>query len=292
MQKIFDKLTPANYLQFFQIARYSGLLISGIFLAKFGVPIHTIGQYEYILFLSGLVSFFWIGGIFQTLLSDYHSSSNKSKLLKNVCDTITSFGIFSATLIFLYFTFIEKQNNFDVFSRLIICSFILLNTITFYNENYFLIKEQYKKLAMYALGNFSIQLVAILTVLLFSPTLNNFALALFIVALWKFGILLKNLKDEKQSFGLRIDKELIKTSSPLIAGLLISGSADYIDSFLVIHFFGNKSYAIFKYGAKEFPLTLLLANSLSAAMVFQISRSETIEDGLKELKNQASRLMH
>lgn len=292
MQRIFNKLTIANYLQFFQIARYAGLFLSGVLLAKFGVPLPIIGQYEFILFLGGLVSFFWVGGIYQTLLSTYHNESDKKGLLSKTINSQFFLGFISSLIVIIYLFATKNANFSDSTTIILIGVYLLLNTITFFNEHYYLIKENTNKLTIYALGNFCIQLVAILIVTITNPTILNFTIAFVGISVWKTIVLLYNLRMEKIQLGIKPDWPFLKLCSPLILGLLISGSADYIDSFLVIHFFGNESFAIFKYGAKEFPLSLLLANSLSLAMVSQIAKQENSETGLQELKQQSTRLMN
>lgn len=292
MRRIVDKLTPANFLQFFQIARYSGLLLSGIILAKAGITVRVIGLYEFVLFLSGLVSFFWIGGIFQTVLSEYHQSNDKKDLLQTTFNTILSLGLISSLLVAIVFFIFYEHDEYDYSTIAIIGIFLFLNTITFFNEHYYLLKEKYIKLSLYAAGNFSIQLAAILIAVISGGSFKQLLNALFFVAIWKFFILIYNLVNEKITVRLYPDLAFLKLCSPLIAGLLISGSAEYIDSFLVLHFYGNESYAIFKYGAKEFPLSLILANSLSAAMVVQLSKSEVTTESLSVLKSQSSRLMN
>ncbi|MFN5346114.1 MAG: lipopolysaccharide biosynthesis protein [Bacteroidota bacterium] len=292
MKQLFNKLTIANYLQFFQVARYAGLFLSGVILAKFGVALPIIGQYEFILFLGGLVSFFWIGGIYQTLLTSYHHESDKKGLLSKTISSQFFLGIISSVIAVLYLLIFDKSLNFGYPTIILIGVYLLLNTLTFFNEHYYLIKENTNKLTLYAIGNFCIQILAITIVVLTVPNSKNFALALVAISLWKTLVLLYNLRFEKINFRFTPDWPFLKACSPLIFGLLISGSADYIDSFLVIHFFGNEAFAIFKYGAKEFPLSLLLANSLSLAMVSQIAKQENQHLALEELKQQSTRLMN
>ncbi len=292
MQQLINKLTIANYLQFFQISRYAGLFISGVLLAKFGVPLPIIGQYEFILFTSAVVSFFWVGGIYQTLLSNYHHESDKKGLLSKVISTQLFLGLIAATIAIIYLFTAHVTNNFDNVTILLIGVYIMLNTITFFNEHYYLIKENTSKLSLYAIGNFCIHLLSIIVVILTSPTITNFAYALVAVSLWKSLVLISNIRTEKIRITFKPDWSFLKLCSPLILGLLISGSAEYIDSFLVLHFFGSESFAIFKYGAKEFPLSLLLANSLSLAMVSQIAKQDNLKIGLEDLKQQSSRLMN
>ena len=292
MQRILNKLTIANYLQFFQISRYAGLFLSGVLLAKCDVPLPIIGQYEFILFLGGLLSFFWVGGIYQTLLSNYHNESDKKGLLSKTISTLFFLGTLSALIAIIYLITTKNSYNLDYPTILLIGFYLLLNTLTFFNEHYYLIKENTTKLTLYAIGNFCIQVLAVTIVILTSPTVMNFTIAFIGIALWKSIVLFYNLKSEKIQFRFKPDWTFLKLCSPLILGLLISGSADYIDSFLVIHFFGSESFAIFKYGAKEFPLSLLLANSLSLAMVSQIAKQEKKEIAFQELNQQSSRLMN
>ena len=51
-------------------------------------------------------------------------------------------------------------------------------------------------------------------------------------------------------------------------------------------------FAIFRYGAKEFPLSLLLANALSTALIPTLSGSNQLEEGMTMLKEKSKRLMH
>ena len=50
-------------------------------------------------------------------------------------------------------------------------------------------------------------------------------------------------------------------------------------------------FATFRYGAKEFPLTLLLANGLSNALLPKFSTREGMHDALEILKKKSGRLM-
>ena len=79
---------------------------------------------------------------------------------------------------------------------------------------------------------------------------------------------------------------------PLIISYLIGGSADYIDGLMTTHFFGPEVFAIFRYGAREFPLSLLLANALSTSMIPVLRESSTINHKLGDLKVHSARLMN
>jgi O-antigen/teichoic acid export membrane protein len=60
----------------------------------------------------------------------------------------------------------------------------------------------------------------------------------------------------------------------------------------VLNKFNADTFAIFRYGAKEFPLVLLMANALSTAMTNEFSVKENQTAALKMLRNKTTRLMH
>ena len=67
-------------------------------------------------------------------------------------------------------------------------------------------------------------------------------------------------------------KEHLYLGLPLVITSLISGSAQYIDGIIVSAVYRHpERFARFRYGAKEFPLALMLANGLSSAMLPEFS---------------------
>jgi O-antigen/teichoic acid export membrane protein len=51
-------------------------------------------------------------------------------------------------------------------------------------------------------------------------------------------------------------------------------------------------FAWFRYGAKEFPLVLMLANGLSAAMLSEFSTRERMRESIAKIRAKSKRLMH
>jgi O-antigen/teichoic acid export membrane protein len=91
-----------------------------------------------------------------------------------------------------------------------------------------------------------------------------------------------------------IDKDFLRnflvTAAPLIAGALLSGSAEYLDGLIVSHYFNEQTFAIYRYGAKEFPLVLLLANAFSNGLVPKVSQD--LKAGMAEIRQGSLRMMH
>jgi O-antigen/teichoic acid export membrane protein len=88
-------------------------------------------------------------------------------------------------------------------------------------------------------------------------------------------------------------KEHLYLGLPLIATTLISGSAQYVDGTIISsHFKDEATFAIFRFGAKEFQLVIMLATGLSTALLSEFSTREKMKDSLIMLKVKSKKLMH
>ena len=88
-------------------------------------------------------------------------------------------------------------------------------------------------------------------------------------------------------------KEHLYMGTPLILTSLISGSAQYIDGVIVSAVYRDPAmFAWFRYGAKEFPLVLMLASGLSNAMLPEFSTRSRMKESLAKIKVKSKKLMH
>jgi len=94
-------------------------------------------------------------------------------------------------------------------------------------------------------------------------------------------------------FSFDFIKEHLYLATPLIITTLISGSAQYIDGVIISSLYKDpKMFVLFRYGAKEFPLVLMLANGLSIAMLSEFSTRERMKESLELIKVKSTKLMH
>ena len=80
----------------------------------------------------------------------------------------------------------------------------------------------------------------------------------------------------------------IKVGIPFFLIAFIGYGMDFIDGFLVVHYFDTEKFPVFKYGARELPFSSLLMNALSVALIPKMVDIEQL--GL--LKSKADRHMH
>lgn len=282
--------------QFFTLSRFAGFFLVGILLAKSGIGLKTIGHYETLMFFSGAISFFWVAGILNSMLVSYVPvTGKKDSFLFTVFIllSIISLLVFIITRSFSssFANLLSADNHLPYFN--LFGLFILLNNPTFLIEYLFLVFKNEKALQRYAIINFILQVIAvILPVYLFHSLFYSIIALIIFSAIKIFYLFILLLKYSSLKIDFRLLGEHLKFSLPLILSLLASGAGDYIDGFLVTHFFGTESFAIFRYGAKEFPLSLLLANSLSTAMIPAMIGKTNISGGLNELKKRSVNLMH
>jgi len=88
-------------------------------------------------------------------------------------------------------------------------------------------------------------------------------------------------------------KEHFYLGLPLVITTLISGSAQYIDGIIVSAVYRDPGwFAWFRYGAKEFPLALMLANGLNNALLPEFSTRTQMKETLTKIKEKSRNLMH
>ena len=88
-------------------------------------------------------------------------------------------------------------------------------------------------------------------------------------------------------------REHLYLGLPLILTSLISGSAQYTNGIIVSAVYRDPGmFAWFRYGAKEFPLVLMLANGLSNAMLPEFSTRAMMKESLIKVREESKKIMH
>lgn len=278
--------------QVFQIFRFATIFLVGILLTKSHLDVRDIGTYESLIFVAGAVSFFWIAGILNGLISRYDPL--EPGIFHNTAILITLISLVLAGVMYLFgdvFKTLLPPESQSYYPLLII--YVLLNNPTHLNEYILLLKEKTLGLIFYGLAVF-IGYVAAVTFPVFSGYgINEGLYGLMLYSLLKNFYLLYLLKKHCIAFtnrGFIVEHFLF--SVPLMLSMLVSGSADYVDGFLVTTHFGSDAFAIFRYGAKELPLAVLLSGAMSNALVPKFAGKVSSKADFSPLKNESLRLMH
>ena len=286
-------MTPIRALQFFQVLRFGTFFLTGILFAKLGLTTYDIGIYEALLFLGSVLSFFWLSGLTQSLLANYQPKE-KSKEFFNAFLVLVGLSV----LVFIAFRLLITPysfmaNNPEVLYFYGKFSFYLLFIgPSFLSEYMLLLKEKASGLVAYGIVAFGVQLAAVATPIALGYGLEEALLGLVASAALRFivtiGLLLKYAEF---NFDKEFTKQFLITAGPLMAATLLSGSAEYLDGFIVSKYFDEGTFAVYRYGAKEFPLVLLLANAFSNGMVPKVAQLG-VQQAVQTIRKESLRLMH
>jgi O-antigen/teichoic acid export membrane protein len=303
--KLIDNISG---LQLFQLMKPVIFLIISIVFTKRSLThlsIDQIGQWEMFMFIAGLITFWWVTGIIQSLLPLYHRNRTYRKLGDN--GTTKSPEIFNAFLllcIFSLFFFVlghTLKNNFSVFHYSgnvpyinLLLLYILLSSPVCLIEYIYLLNNRSYRIFQYGLYTFTAQLVLIIVPLLFGKDIiwSIYGLLAITGIRWIWLIILLRRYTEMR-ISIEFMKEHLYLGTPLILTTLISGSAQYTDGVIVSAVYRDPAmFAWFRYGAKEFPLVLMMANGLSAAMLSEFSTRERMKESVAKIRAKSKRLMH
>lgn len=300
--KLIDNITG---LQLFQLMKPVIFLIISIIFTKSHLTRAEIGQWEMFMFLAGLVTFFWVTGIIQSLLPLYHRNKTFRKIGDN--GSAKSPEVFNAFLLLCFFSLLffalghSIKNNFSVFHISgnapyinLLLLYILLSSPVCLIEYIYLLNNRAHRIFQYGWITFTAQLLMIIVPVLLDKELIWSIWGLIIISCirWVWLIILLRRYTEIR-ISVEFMKEHLYLATPLILTSLISGSAQYTDGVIVSAVYRDPGmFAWFRYGAKEFPLVLMLANGLSNAMLPEFSTRERMRESLAKIRAKSKKLMH
>ncbi len=280
-------------------------LIISIVFTKSHLTRAEIGQWEMFMFIAGLLTFFWVTGIIQSLLPLYHRNKTYRKIGDN--GSSKSPEIFNAFLLLCFFSLLffllghSLKNNFSVFHYKgnvqyinLLLLYILLSSPVCLIEYIYLLNNRSYRIFQYGVYTFTAQLIFIIAPIISGKDIIWSIYGLLVITgfrwIWLI-ILLRRYTEMKIS--VEFMKEHLYLGVPLILTSLISGSAQYTDGIIISAVYKDPAiFAWFRYGAKEFPLVLMLANGLSNAMLPEFSTRERMRESLAKIRVKSKRLMH
>jgi len=289
----------------FHLMKFVIFLIISIVFTKSHLSRAEIGKWEMFIFIAGLISFFWVTGIIQSLLPLYHRNRTYRKIGDN--GTGKSPEIFNAFLLLCFFSLLffllghTIKNNFSVFHFSgnvpylnLLLLYILLSSPVCLIEYIYLLNNRAHRIFQYGLYTFAAQLVLIIAPVLMGKDIlwSVYGLLIITGVRWIWLIILLR-RYSQMTVSWKFMKEHLYLGTPLILTTLISGSVQYIDGVIVSAVYRDPAiFAWFRYGAKEFPLALLLANGLSSAMLPEFSTRSMMRQSLQKIKVKSKKLMH
>ena len=291
------QLGKLGSFQLFHLMRQlTGILIA-IFLAKSTLAIGIISTYEKLIYIGFALSFFWVAGLIQGMLALYPEKEESGKRI----------FIFNAYLLFLGLSVLvyllslafestisqvfTSNASIPYFGWFIL--YMCLNWPTYLLENFFLLQDKPNRILQFGGFAFGGYLIAISLPVILAWNLKWIFINLVVLAGLKHVWLLLYLFREGQ---LVLDGKMIqqwvRVSIPLILYALMGGLNQVFDNWLVNFIFSEdeQAFALFRYGAKELPLTIALANAFSVGLIPEVAQN--LDNALMQIKEKSLRLFH
>ncbi len=289
------RLNTVSAFQFFQLVRYSTLILIGIVFAKSALSQTEIGEYETFNFLAGAVSFFWLTGLLKALLPISSENGNNKTNIFSAFVVIQLFSLLAAAFLYFLQPLFSKflLNGKEIPEIGLMLLFIVFSVPANLVEYFYLLKKKNRSIIVYSLVSFFIQFVLIVVPAIWGKgitmALKGLVLSAVLRYVW-FWVLVLFYAEIR--FSWKFVSEHLKLGGPLVVATLLSGSAQFVDGFIVTSKFDESTFAVFRYGARELPLAMLLANALSNALLSEFSVRERMKENLQKLKTNVSQLMH
>ncbi len=253
------------------------------------------------LFVATLLCSFWINGLIQSFLPLYRSNNTfektegKSPEIFNIFLLVSILSVLTILVLVIFnkplSNVLTKANEIPYFKLVLI--YIFFSSPSFLIEYIYLVRNESLRILKYGVITFFIQFVLISTPAILGYSMEFSIMGLVLISIVRYVWLLILLKKYALfTPSINFIKEHIYVAYPLIISTLLGSSAVYVDSFLVLNKFDTATFAIFKYGAREFPLVLLMANALSTAMIPNFSVKNEIGNALISLRKKSGNLMH
>ena len=288
-------LNSISAFQFYQLVRYATLILMGVVFTKTSITQTEIGEYETFIFIAGAVSFFWLNGLLKALLPLTVTQKNSKSHVFSAFVILQVLSIFAAVFLYLiqpeFSKFLLRGKNIPEIWLLL--AFIIFGVPANLIEYFYLLKKQNAAIVVYSIVSFAAQFLLVALPAIFgygiALALKGLVFSAVLRYIWLWILMIKN---NEINYSQTFVKEHLKLGGPLILATFLSGSAQFVDGFIVTSYFDEETFAVFRYGARELPLAMLLANALSNAMLPEFANKDRLTQNLQKLKTSVTQLAH
>lgn len=276
--------------------QFGTAVLIGILLAKSGLPTGMISVYETLIFIGSLCCFFWIVAGQNTLLQLFPTLGEvqKQRALFNVFLLFTIVAGATGGLLFLTKNIIaQRLTNFAELPYLDwLALFLVFNSPTFLLQIFYLLLKRYRAIVVFGIVSFSLQIMVVVLPVFLGYTLRETMVGLVAWAALKFAwCVFELVRFGKWQLDLKFWRLYLPLVLPLLLFSFIGKGSEYISGLLVTTLFEDeKAFAVFRYGAREFPLGVLMLGALATSLIAETS--ENLDAGLARIKETTRKLSH
>ena len=289
------RLDATGRLQVFNLTGFASTLLTGIFLARSGLPAGDISAYEMLLFLSALVTAFWVGGGQNALLGLYAKLDAPARRGLFFQTFVGFAGASALAAVVLWAAGDALIREFTPFERVDwlpeLALYTVFNPVGYLIHVYYLVLKRERTMLRVGVVNFGLQfLVAVVPVYLGYGLKAVFpGLVALAVLRWMWAAQLA-FRHGTVRASWRTLLPFGAFLLPLVLRDLVARAAQFTDGLLVGRLFEDEAaFAVFHYGARELPISVLVVSALVSTGLLETARDRTA--GLALLRRQSAALM-
>lgn len=231
------------------------------------MSLESVGAFEIIFFTMNLFSFFWIGGVKNSMLSQI--SDQLPERAKAFFSYLVLIGLMSFVFAVIAIIYYQQDSEFPhLYSGILLFFALFFNAPSQLTDVVLYLQKKYQSIVYYSLIVHISQIVIVGVTAYYT---GDWLVVLMSFVVWAFAkwliLIIVFAKTIKVHFDWSNYRIYWSSSMYLILFALIGGCMEYVDGVLVEQYFTKADFAIFKYGAREFPLSLLLVTAISASMM-------------------------
>lgn len=292
-------ISTSRAFQINLVLRQGSMILLSVLLVKNGVSSELIGIFETLMFVGTTISFFWINAFLQGTLTQYASSDEVEKkelkfnifLITNILSIIIFFilWVFKEPFL-LFFTYHAHLPFFDIFTI-----YLLFNLPPFLLESFWIVENKPLSILTYAVLSYTLLPLSIMLPLWLGYGFELSMWGMVAVSLIRYIVLIINvLNNHVFTINPVLIKAFLVLCLPLVGYTFLGGLVTTFSNWIVNWYYeGNKTiFALFRFGAREFPLVLALTTGLSSAVVPLLASTKFKKTDLNLLKNKSVRLWH
>ncbi len=290
----FKGMDSVTAYQGFFLVRYLTSALLSVLIVRSPLAIQDVSFFELWLFFSTMLTSFWSNGIKNGYLASYSRKESLQGealslalffLLQLLSVALLVLLLFASDSIWTLFT-----GQHDMPGKSWLFAYIVFSVPTIITENILFLRREVQQLQSYTVWSNAGQLVSVgLSVWLFGNVTSVFvAMACWSVVKWIYLVTILKW-DYMGSIVWKGILPFFRYALPLIFLMLLGNGMELMDGVLVSRFFDSSVFPVYRYGARELPVSALLFTSLGAAMIPLIQQNGVV---MTDLKARVTRYMH
>lgn len=262
---------PVDTYQMYNIIRFVNNILLSILLVKFGYDQQSISHFEMYLFLLAAINGIWSYGLKSAFLSKIESNSSReiTNFFTKLWSLFNVMGVLSGVFYWMWSDTIHTvlTGGYTFSMGLVFGLILIFSGPIILIEHYYLIQENAGQLWGYTIVSTVLFWICLVPGLAVLPSVETLVYGYCIWLGLRYAWSMYLFSFPPWVSHLKWGFTFLGFSFPLILNGVLGTVMDTIDGALVNQYFDDDYFALFRYGAREIPLSQMALAGLGAAMV-------------------------